>query len=151
MHRSSPLTIWLRSCGSVSAHDGGFTLAASMCVHSALWAAQITEIADARMALVLLQTGFVEHVSARKRGDVGDALMEWSLAIAAALTHRRCGQGVARGVGLDVEDAHMVVVGCGGDVPSACTPVILHTRSYVASSPPAQLPSPPAQAICLTP
>ena len=84
MHRSSPLTIWLRSCGSVSAHDGGFTLAASMCVHSALWAAQITEIADARMALVLLQTGFVEHVSARKRGDVGDALMEWSLAIAAA-------------------------------------------------------------------
>ena len=55
-----------------------------MCVHSALWAAQITEIADARMALVLLQTGFVEHVSARKRGDVGDALMEWSLAIAAA-------------------------------------------------------------------
>ena len=26
-----------------------------MCVHSALWAAQITEIADARMALVLLQ------------------------------------------------------------------------------------------------
>ena len=122
-----------------------------MCVHPALWAAQITEIADARMALVLLQTGFVEHVSARKRGDVGDALMEWSLAIATALTHRRCGQGVARGVGLEVEDAHMVVVGCGGDVPSACTPVILHTRSYVASSPPAQLPSPPAQAICLTP
>jgi len=103
------------------------------------------------MALVLVKARLVKDVPARKRGDVGDALMEWSLAIAAALTHRRCGQGVARGVGLDVEDAHMVVVGCGGDVPSACTPVILHTRSYVASSPPAQLPSPPAQAICLTP